>query len=775
MSSGQAIIVVINGLALSIATGLIFVMLIQPQRRRYNWWFALVLIALAAWAYFAMARVIPNLSPLDETENFYVLFMGLVAAPVALYGFVISLARPPRDGLAGIFLGVGVLALIGAVILVWSGDSVRYHETGGTRVEFELLTGGQVIAGFIGLYLLLSYFYLHISADSLVKPLRLPVALIMVGYAKNLIPALRLPPLSISLLITAALLIGYRLLHWQLFNPLREIQEELRVANNDLRQMSGEVAAARENTARFEEELRAAARARSDFLTNMSHRIRTPLNSIVGYSELLGKDIYGALNAQQRDRVGKIHDNSLSLLALISDILDLNRIEGGQLALHLGTVRTGALIESLLADLEEDARRRNIMLQTDLARPLHLIRADEMRIRQVIVNLLNNAIRFTPAGTIEVTARNVTVKNGQSQEFPLPVVGWLPDREWIIFSVTDTGVGIPPEQQAVIFEAFYTAGDGMSQQGSGLGLAIARRLVELHTGRIWVQSQIGKGSTFHVALPALEAVESFEGETVQNVQLENATAIVLVITASSEIATGLSMVLASQGYYVVSAHDAPSGLARALEMRPAAILVDVVMPELAGWNAVRALKNDPGTAPIPLVLMTTHDGQTTGFSLGSCACVNKPVQREDLLAAMARIQHARIEHPILIVDDDPIERDVLRDFLQSEEIPVASTESGAAALEWLRQPDHLAGMVLLDLIMPRVNGFELLVALRSAERLAGVPVVLLYPNPAHLSEADADAMREFVSRTQAGAQDDVLACLTQILHNDSGRPPVLPK
>jgi CheY-like chemotaxis protein len=327
--------------------------------------------------------------------------------------------------------------------------------------------------------------------------------------------------------------------------------------------------------------------------------------------------------------------------------------------------------------------------------------------------------------------------------------------------VTDTGVGIPPEQQAVIFEAF--PGDGTNPQG--LGLAIARKLVELHTGRIWVQSQVEQGSTFYVALPALEAVEPFEVETVQNVRLENATALVLVITASGEIATGLNLILGSRGYYAVSAHDAPTGLARALEMRPAAILVDVLMPELDGWEAVRALKNDPGTASIPLILMTARDGQPSGFPLGTCACVTKPVQREELLAAMARIQHARIEQPVLVVDDDPVERDALHDFLRSEEIPVASTDGGAAALDWLQQPDHLAGMVLLDLIMPRVNGFELLHALRSTERLAGVPVVLLYPNPAHLSDADAEAMQEFASRTVE--QDDVLACLTRILHNSN--------
>jgi CheY-like chemotaxis protein len=242
---------------------------------------------------------------------------------------------------------------------------------------------------------------------------------------------------------------------------------------------------------------------------------------------------------------------------------------------------------------------------------------------------------------------------------------------------------------------------------------------------------------------------------------------VLVITASSEVTSDLSLLLGNRNYYVVSAHDAPSGLARAHEMHPAAILVDVLMPDLTGWDAVRRLKNDPRTAPIPLILMTSHDGLNTGFRLDTCACVVKPVQRDELLAVMARIQETRIEHPVLLVDDDPIERDILRDFLQSEDIPIASVESGAAALAWLQQPDHLTGMVVLDLIMPRVNGFELLYALRHTARLAGVPVVLLYPKPEHLSDADAAAMHEFVSRVMAGAHTDVLACLAQTLHNTS--------
>ncbi len=766
MTLEQALIAAINWLALSIAAGLIFVMLIQPQRSRYNWWFAAMLVALSVWAYFAMARVIPDLSPWDETGSFYALFMGLVSVPVALFGFVVALVRP-RDGLAGIFLGVGIAALGAVFVLLVRDDVVRYHVTGGTRVEFELLTIGQVTAAFIGLYLLLSYLYLHISSDPLVKPLRLPVALMALGFAKNLIPSLRLPPLSIGLMIAAVLLIGHRLLRWQVFNPLREIQEELRVANSDLRQMAHEVTSTRTGARRLEDDLREVTRAKSEFLTNMSHELRTPLNSIVGYSELLSKGVYGDLNERQMDRVGKIFGNSLNLLALINDVLDLNRIEGGRLDLNLGTVRPGALIRSLVADLEEDAARKGLALHTDLPDPLRLIHADEMRIRQALANVFNNAIRYTLAGDVRVTARNITVQNGQSREFPLPITGWLADREWIVISVEDTGMGIAPEQQAAIFEEFRTSG-GTSQHGHGLGLAITRKLVEMHTGRVWMNSRVGKGSTFFVALPASADVEPYEGETIQNVRLESAKAIVLAVTDTGEKQMVLSHRLAHAGYYMVQAHDAPTAQARAHEMHPAAILVDVLMPGMVAWETIRLLKNDLATGTIPVILTAVRRGQGSGFPLGACACLSKPVQRADLLAAMAHVQTAPLDRPVLVVDDDPAERDLLREFLHGEEIPTASADSGAEALGWLDQ--HAAGMLILDLVMPQVNGFELLYRLRSAPERAGIPVVLVYPNPEQLSDADAAALQSYAAGVMDGSQADVLASLDPIVGTRSGDP-----
>jgi signal transduction histidine kinase/CheY-like chemotaxis protein len=559
-------------------------------------------------------------------------------------------------------------------------------------------------------------------------------------------------------LIAVALLIGYRLLLAQLINPLRTVREELRVANNDLRRMSNEVAEARAKVARLEDELITTARAKSAFLTNMSHRLRTPLNSILGYSEMLNKGIYGELSERQKNRVDKILDNGLGLLALINDILDLNRIEGGRLELDLSTVRVGGLIESLLADLQQDAARKNLELKSALARPLRVIHADEMRVRQIAQNLLTHALQSTLAGSIEVAARNVTVKGGKSKDFALPVLGWLPDRDWLLISVTDTGIGIPPEQQATIFEEFRTDDDRQN-----LGLAVTRKLVELHTGRIWVQSQVGKGSTFYVALPAQDEFEPYEGETVQNVALEKALAMVLVITDDNETALTLRFTLENRQYFVARAHDAAAGLARAHELHPAVILVDMLMPGLAGWDAVRRLKDDPTTAPIPILLTIVRENKVYGFPLGACACISKPVQRDELLAAVAHVQEAPLDRPVLIVDDDPAERRLLRDFLKSEDLSLINVETGQAARQWVQTSDQVAGMVLLDLLMPDANGFELLRALRAAPRLAQVPVILLYPDSERLSAADAAALRDGVTQTLADAQDDLLANLSASL------------
>ena len=508
MTLQHVVLIAINGLSLSVAGGLIFVVLILPRRSAINRWFAGLLLALGLWAYFAMARIIAPMSPLSETHSFYVLFMGLAAAPIALYGFVVALCKP-QDGFAPLLRAWGVLFLIALTALLWTGRALHYYETGGDRVEFDFHLAGYIAAAHIGVYLLLSYLYLHITPDPQVKPLRLPVLLMMVGYAKNLIPALRLPPLSIGLLTAAALLIAYRVLYWQLFSPLREINAELRVANADLRQALADLGTERARAERLSGELAEASRYRTEFLTDMGHQLRTPLNSIVGYSELLLQGVYGELTEKQRDRIEKIHRNGNALLELISDVIDLSKIEGGRLELNLARVRIAPLAGTVVDAVQPEAAAKSLTLDKDIHPPLRLIRADELRVRQVLLNLVQNAVKFTPAGRVTLSARSIAVKNGQSNDFALPVTGWLEDRHWLLIGVEDTGIGVAPEEQATIFEAFHQGGQAMAHhiEGAGLGLAITKKLVELHHGRIWVHSRPGEGSTFYVALPALDVFD----------------------------------------------------------------------------------------------------------------------------------------------------------------------------------------------------------------------------------------------------------------------------
>jgi signal transduction histidine kinase/CheY-like chemotaxis protein len=765
MTFEDAIITLANVLSLGAATGLIFVMVIQPRRTALNGWFTLFLTALGLWSVAAIVLHYPEISPLSETHSFYMAFTGLVVTPLTLYVFVVVLCRP-GDRLSqalAIWAGIGSGLL---VVLLWAGKVVIYHESGGDDMGFDLKTPGYIALVHVIVYNLLAYLYLRVSDDRQTRPLQLPAILLLLGFSSNLIPDLRPLPIDISLAAVAAVLIGNAVLRWQLFNPLRESNEQLAQVNTELRLAINDLALEKERTERLNEDLREASRYKSEFLANMSHELRTPLNSIVGYSELLLKGIYGDLSDKQEDRIEKIHRNGLNLLALINDILDLSRIEGGRLELNLSTIRLAPMAESLLATIEPLAVDKKLDLQLALEQPLRLIRADELRIRQVLLNLLGNAVKFTPSGFVRLSTRNITVRNGRSQEFPLPVLGWLEDRHWLLISVADSGIGIPPEEQASIFDEFRQVDSASTRQyeGAGLGLAITRKLVELHTGRIWVQSAVGQGSTFYVALPALDTFDEPDESTQPSVPQAEDMPLVLIVEDNDEAANILTTVLRAQGYRVVRASDASGGLARIHETRPHVILVDILMPGLYGWTVIRELKDDPAATGIPIVIASVLDNQPSGFALGASACVTKPVQRDDLVTALARVQRKEDEQPVLVVDDEPAARDLLCEHLRTEGVSVDFCSDGSTVLDWLRAGEQVPGLVFLDLVMPDVNGFEVLQVLRSDPDLRGVPVVLLCPD--ELTDADHATLNNHIARViQRGdpAQGSLVANLEAVL------------
>jgi signal transduction histidine kinase len=516
MTPQTAALIFAHGLSLSISVGLIFVMLIQPRRTRLNWLFSAFLASMGMWATFAMMRKVPALSLLSETHNFYFQFIGMVTTPIALYLFVIVFARRTSRVSLALIAWAGVL-VVATIVLLWEGQVVDYREATMPNAGFDLKLAGYVALAHIIYYAALAYIHLTMSELPQEGLLRIPAMLLLLGYMTNLSQTLRQIPLDITLTTLAAMVIGYAVLRWQLFNPLSEMNAQLRIANNDLRLVIRDLAAEKERTERLNDDLRAASRYKSEFLANMSHELRTPLNSIVGYSELLLKGLYGDLTAKQVDRVEKIFRNGHNLLALINDILDLSKIEGGRVDLNLRAIQLANLIDGLIATVEPLANGKPLELYADIETPLYPVVVDELRIRQVLINLLSNAIKFTPSGHVRVTARNITVKGGKSDGFALPVRGWLEDRDWVVLGVEDTGIGVPEDEQAAIFEEFRQADSTVTREyeGAGLGLAIAKKLVELHAGRIWVTSTPGEGSTFYVALPALRTQE----QLLDNIQI----------------------------------------------------------------------------------------------------------------------------------------------------------------------------------------------------------------------------------------------------------------
>jgi signal transduction histidine kinase/DNA-binding response OmpR family regulator len=774
MSFQAAVTVITSGLAFSIASGLLFVTLLQPRRRRRDGWFALFLVVVGLWAYFSTARIVPDLSLLDESGDFFLQFAGLTLAPAVLALFVFALVEPDDPVATGLQWWTVVL-LVGTAALLWTDRALRYHPGGaGADLDFTLEWPGYVLLAHAVVYGLAAVAFLRFSDNPDIQPLQAPATLLVIGSASTLIAPLRGLPIPLFLATAAAALIGYTLLHGQVFAPLREANAQLQQANAELRSAFSDLAAEKEHTTRLGDELRAASASKSQFLANMSHELRTPLNSIVGYSELLTKGVYGGLSDKQQDRVEKIHRNGLNLLTLINDILDLSRLEGGRLELNLSTVRLAAMIDGLIATVEPLIGHKELALHTDIDTPLRLIHADELRIRQVLVNLLTNAIRFTPWGHVKLSMHNVTVRDGTSDDFKLPMTGWLEDRHWLIIAVEDTGIGIAPEDQAKIFDEFQQVkgAPDRQQEGAGLGLAIAKKLIELHTGRIWLNSQPQQGSTFYVALPALDEFDISLEETDRSLALEDMLALALVVTADDAAAQPLSDALSAHNYLAVRAHDVPSALARLHENRPAAILVDVLLPDLGAWELVRELRNDPDTAGIPVMLVHTLDEQPEGFPLGATVCIHKPVQRDELLPALARVQRAELEHPVLVIDDDDDERKMLYKFLESEGITASTCDSAQEALAWLEEAGNAPGLVLLNLVMPKITGFEVLHKLRRSPRWAEVPVVLLCPFA--LAEREQAALSEHITRVVRRARtpdDDVAAQLATLLAERKNEKP----
>jgi signal transduction histidine kinase/CheY-like chemotaxis protein len=472
-------------------------------------------------------------------------------------------------------------------------------------------------------------------------------------------------------------------------------------------------------------QLEMASQHKSQFVASMSHELRTPLNAIIGLTEMMVSNAARFGTEKAAEPLRRVHGAGTHLLGLINQVLDLSKIEAGKLELSPETVNLAPLLEDVIGTGRQLAEQNKNRLVLDAQEDLGQLTVDAMRLRQILLNLLSNACKFTKQGEVALRVRRI-----------------IDGHNWIEIAVADTGIGMTPEQQAKLFEEFTQADSSTARQygGTGLGLAITRKLARMMGGDVTVASEPGKGSVFTVRLPG-SAESQARSSTGSDGRRSPTADCVLVIDDDATARELIADHLKAEGFSVVTAAGGVEGLKLAKELRPTAITLDVMMPDLDGWSVLAALRQDPELAEIPVIMITIVDEHRRGIALGAAGYLTKPIDRERLRRLVSRFRAPVPPTRVLLVEDDAVQRERMRGWLEGPQWTVREAANGREALDRLKEgkPD----VILLDLMMPEMDGFAVVATLQKETGWRDIPVIVI-------TSLDLDAKDR--ARLNAGVQ-----------------------
>jgi PAS domain S-box-containing protein len=492
-----------------------------------------------------------------------------------------------------------------------------------------------------------------------------------------------------------------------------------------------------------------ASRSKSQFVANMSHELRTPLNAIIGYSELMREEAEEMeLPSFVKDLL-KIEGAGKHLLELINSVLDIAKIEAGKMDVHAERFEVAAMVKEVTATIAPVVEKNGNHFAVSVAPEVGVMHSDLTKLRQSLFNLLGNAGKFTKEGIVSLTVTKEIMR----------------DREFVFFRVADTGVGMTREQSDRLFKAFTQADSSTTRKfgGTGLGLAITREFSRLLGGETTVESALGRGSTFTLKLPVDLPSSSAADAEVRVVEPEITDIskvlqqpLVLLIDDDATVHELVRRFLQKEGFRTVCAQSGVEGIELAKKLQPSVIVLDVMMPTMDGWSVLTRLKGDPSVSDIPVVMLTMVDNKEMGFSLGVDDYMLKPIERGNFVTVLRKYCSLNMPPTILVVEDDPTTRDLLRSSLEREDFAVIEACDGVAGLEMLAS--IRPALILLDLMMPKLDGFEFARHVRSHPEWRDIPIVVMTAK--NITPEDRHRLDGLVSRIlQKGAygREELLA------------------